>query len=234
MALNRPALIVAAGLLAYAAWRYASDATTDESAIDLTDESTGLGNDLLSGADEILTDATQTAAGFIDEWTGGMMKVSNMAKVPRSALGNPNVQAMLRVIRAGEGTADEAGYKRIFGGQLFESFADHPRIKVSKSGYTSTAAGAYQFLISSWDETKRIMGLPDFSPASQDLAAVGRIAARGALDDVIAGRFDVAIRKIAREWASMPGSPYGQPTISLDRARSIFASAGGDMSTAYA
>lgn len=228
------ALIAAAGLLAYAAWRYSQQ--TDDTGSDVLDIETGTdttgvdAGGLLTDAGDVLTGATQSAAGFIDEWTGGILKISSMSRVPRSVLGEPNVQAILRVIRAGEGTSDADGYRRIFGGQLFTSFADHPRVKVSKSGYTSTAAGAYQFLTSTWDETAKLMGLSDFSPASQDYAAIGRIAARGALDDVRAGRFDVAIRKIGREWASMPGSPYGQPTISLDRARNLYASAGGDFS----
>ncbi len=221
---NAP-LIGAAALLAYGGWLLYQQAQEDTT--DVVDTGTGEGGELLTTAEGVLTDTSQTAAQFVDNITGGILKVSAMASVPRSALAHPNVQAMLRVIRAGEGTADINGYRRLFGGKLFDSFADHPRIKVSASGYTSTAAGAYQALASSWDETKRIMQLPDFSPISQDLFALGRIAARGALDDVIAGRFDVAIKKIAREWASMPFSPYGQPTISLERARSIYAGAGG-------
>ena len=76
------------------------------------------------------------------------------------------------------------------------------------------------------------MGLRDFSPASQDLFAVGRIAARGALDDVLAGRFEKAIKKVANEWASMPFSPYGQPTISLSKAEGIYTDNGGYVATA--
>lgn len=229
--MKRPALIAAAGLLAYAAYKYSQDNTdtVETGSLDFTGGDS-LGNDLMTSAEGVLSDATQSAAGFIDEWTGGFMKISNMARVPRNALANANVQAVLRVIRAGEGTSDINGYRRIFGGQTFNDFADHPRVKVSKSGYVSTAAGAYQFLTSTWDETKRIMNLPDFSPASQDLGAVGRIAARGALDDVIAGRFDAAMKKISREWASLPYSPYGQPTISIEKARGLFASAGGAFS----
>jgi len=146
------------------------------------------------------------------------------------------VRALLRVIRAGEGTSGENGYRILFGGATFDSYADHPRQKITKplggKKITSTAAGAYQFLSSTWDETARIMGLGDFSPGNQDRAAVGRIAARGALEDTKAGRFDVAIQKIAREWASMPGSPYGQPVISLGRARALFADAGGTINQA--
>lgn len=173
------------------------------------------------------TEAVEEAAETLDEWTGGFMKLSEMAKVTAAHVANKNVQAFLRVIRRGEGTSDGAGYWRLFGGEQFTSFADHPRRLVVKGGYRSTAAGAYQFLESTWDETRRIMGLPDFGTASQDRAAVGRIAARGALGDVMAGRFEEAVRKCAKEWASLPFSPYGQPTISLDVARTVYASAGG-------
>lgn len=224
------ALIGAAGLLAYGAWlmlrnqQAQPDSETGGLLADGADE-------LLNGAEGIATDWGQGAAELIDSFTGGSLRISNMSKVTAADVAHTNVQAMLRVIRRGEGTADEAGYRRLFGGQLFTSYTDHPRVKVTKSGYNSTAAGAYQFLSSTWDETARLMGLPDFSPRSQDRGAVGRIAARGALEDVKAGRFDAALQKIAREWASMPGSPYGQPVISLNTARSTFAAAGG---TAYA
>ena len=226
------ALIAAAGALAYAAYRYSTDTTdtTDTASTD-TGGAFDMGG-ITADAGEILADTGQGAATFFDNITGGFMKVSAMSNVPRSALDNANVKAFLRVIRSGEGTADQGGYNRLFGGGTFSSFADHPRQIIKKSGYASSAAGAYQFITSSWDETKRVMGLVDFSPTSQDFAAIGRIAARGALDDVIAGRFDTALGKVAREWASMPGSPYGQPVISLATARNVYASNGG--STMYA
>jgi muramidase (phage lysozyme) len=174
-----------------------------------------------------LSAALNPALDFLDFATGGILKLSNMRTVTAADLGNKNVQAMLKVIRTGEGTADANGYRRIFGGQLFNSFADHPRVSVTKNGYTSTAAGAYQALISTWDETRSIMRLKDFSPASQDLFAVGRIAARGALDDIKAGRFTLAIQKISPEWASMPFSTHGQPVISMEKATQIYATNGG-------
>lgn len=223
--------IATAGLLAYGAWRMYQQSQADMAAQDATNWS-DTGGDILTTADGVLTDTGQTAAEFVDSITGGFMKVSNMSRVNPFDLNNSNVQALLRVIRTGEGTTGENGYRTLFGGGLFNGFADHPRITVKSSGYTSTAAGAYQFITSSWDETKRVMGLPDFSPRSQDLAALGRIAARGALEDAKAGNFEAAIKKIAREWASLPGSPYGQPVISWERARAIYASAGGSTMTA--
>jgi muramidase (phage lysozyme) len=149
-------------------------------------------------------------------------RLSNARKVDVSVLDNQNVKAFLQVIRKGEGTLGEVGYSTLFGGSKFVGFSDHPRQTVTRGRYTSTAAGAYQFLSSTWDETSRIMGLQDFSPASQDIAAVGRIAIRGALADVLAGRFESAVRKTAKEWASLPFSPYGQPTQSLAAARSFY------------
>lgn len=44
---------------------------------------------------------------------------------------------------------------------------------------------------------------------------------------MLAGRFEVAVTKCAGEWASLAGSPYGQPTISMDRAINLYAAAGG-------
>lgn len=218
--INRGALIGAAGLLALGAWyayRQGEPAAPG-------------GASWADGWVQEIQGAAESAA----ELFGGTMRLGEMRNVAPVMLGERNVQAVLRVIRAGEGTADEAGYRRIVGGSLFSSFADHPR--VIKSGtfangktWRSSAAGAYQFLASTWDETAGIMGLPDFSPASQDLGALGRIAARGALADVRAGRLDAALAKLGREWASLPGSPYGQPTISAARARAVYAAAGGSV-----
>lgn len=218
--MNRGALIGAAGLLAFGAWW----AWREQG------EEAGAGS-----VSEWVQDIGGQAVGAVRnavDWVGGDLRLSRMKDVRADMLANGNVQAMLRVIRTGEGTADAGGYRRLVGGGEFASFADHPR--TVKSGtfangktWRSSAAGAYQFIVSTWDETARLMGLTDFSPGSQDLAALGRIAARGALDDVMSGRFDVAIGKLAREWASLPGSPYGQPTISMQRARNVFADAGG-------
>lgn len=144
---------------------------------------------------------------------------------------NLNLFAFLCMLRHGEGTATMNGYRTMFGGDLFDSFDDHPRVKVRrKSGrkyITSTAAGAYQFLESTWDDCRLALGLKDFSPASQDAAARYLIYRRGALGDLIAGRFKTAVEKCNREWASLPGSPYGQPVVSTDKVLALYLSYGG-------
>jgi len=213
----RAAYIAAAAVAAAALW-YAMEAPQDDN--EQTDD--------VPADDDLL----ESAAQAVDEFTGGVMKISSMGRVTANDVANTNVQAFLRVIRRGEGTSDQAGYSRLFGGKQFEGFAGHPRIKVTAGGYTSTAAGAYQILAGTWDETRRVMGLTSFDPPSQDFAAVGLIAKRGALDDIKAGRFEMAVRKCAPEWASLPYSPYGQPVISMGVAYSTYAANGGSLEPA--
>lgn len=146
---------------------------------------------------------------------------------------NANLQAFLAMIRYAEGTSGANGYRTLFGGGLFTSFDDHPREAVTArlggSSITSTAAGAYQILERTWDDVRRVLSLPDFSPASQDRAAAFLIRRRGALADVYAGRFEEAVKKCNREWASLPGSPYGQPVKSLTDVRRVYVASGGQI-----
>lgn len=146
----------------------------------------------------------------------------------RAALSHPNVVAFLRVIRQGESSQDEAAYSIQYGGKHFAAPPwAHPREKVSAGRWTSTAAGAYQFLAGTWDGLVARYQFPDFSPGCQDMAAVALIHGRKALEDVQAGRFEAAIAKCGKEWASLPGSPYGQPVMTMDEAREVYERWGG-------
>lgn len=145
----------------------------------------------------------------------------------REVMAHPNVRAFLRVIRAGETSQGDEAYRMLFGGGLIDDLSAHPNRKVTQGSLTSTAAGAYQFLYSTWGECQRALGLADFGPDAQDLAACYLILRRGALDDVVAGRLQAAIAKCAKEWASLPGSPYGQPTRTMAQARKTYEQYGG-------
>jgi muramidase (phage lysozyme) len=146
-------------------------------------------------------------------------------------LDDPNVRAFLHTIRVGEGTSDPMGYRRHFGGTHFDSYAAHPNHVITAglghNRYSSSAAGAYQFLSKTWAECAAVLELRDFSPRNQDIAALFLIDRRRALDDVLAGRFEQAVAKCAREWASLPGSPYGQPTKTMAQALATYIEAGG-------
>jgi muramidase (phage lysozyme) len=148
-----------------------------------------------------------------------------------SLLDDGNVKAFLHTIRVGEGTADPMGYRRHFGGTHFDSYAAHPNHVITAglghNRYSSSAAGAYQFLSKTWAECAAVLELRDFSPRNQDIAALFLIDRRRALDDVLAGRFEQAVAKCAREWASLPGSPYGQPTKTMAQALATYIAAGG-------
>lgn len=110
------------------------------------------------------------------------------------------------------GRAEGADYNTIVGGGKFTDFRAHPRVigLTTKEG-TSTAAGKYQIVGSTYDEIAPKLGIRDFTPDSQDRIAIELIRRKGALEDVRSGNFDAAIGKLGNIWASLPSSPYSQP-----------------------
>ena len=140
-----------------------------------------------------------------------------------------NLRAFLLMIQYAEGTYGKDAYRTLYGGQLFTGFTDHPGIAITRSGLTSTAAGAYQILYRTWQSLQQTVRLDDFSPANQDRAAIELIRRRGALEDVLSGRLDAAITKCRKEWASLPGAGYGQGERSLASLVQVYQYAGGQM-----
>lgn len=114
----------------------------------------------------------------------------------KALLGEPHVQALMATIRDREGPQ----YNVIHGGQTFDDYSRHPKIKVDGS----TAAGAYQFNYPTWTERQKAFGLPDFTPQSQDLAAVDLLHDLGATDRLLSGDVNGAIFAAGRRWASVP------------------------------
>lgn len=161
-------------------------------------------------------------------------------------LADANLRAFLDTLAVAEGTAGigDNGYNVRFGRKLFSSYADHPRIAVQFRDLAgrllwTSAAGRYQFMaisplpsgattrVNTWDRLRDKLQLPDFSPASQDAAAIELIRERGALDDVRAGRFALAVDKCRRTWASLPASGHDQPEQPIERLAAAFTAAGG-------
>jgi muramidase (phage lysozyme) len=96
-----------------------------------------------------------------------------------------------------------------------QDLTGHPNILVQVGpGLKSTAFGRYQILAG----TAKSDGFTNFSPAGQDAAANTLMSNRGMVNAAIRGNIRQAIQKGGNEWASLPGSPYGQPTISMDSA----------------
>jgi muramidase (phage lysozyme) len=131
---------------------------------------------------------------------------------------NANVKAFLDVIAYAEGT--DSHYNYIFTHAVFSSYADHPRSIRCNGGLCSDAAGRYQFLSTTWDGVKYGAGVWDFSPESQDKGCIYLLKSIGVYNTIasISSRDDFARAAYgaAGTWASLPGSPYGQPTHSLD------------------
>ena len=138
-----------------------------------------------------------------------------------------NLSAFLFMIRSTEhvyprDVLNDAAYSIFYGGSKFSNFADHPVLTGEKKGIplpdhfctaaglkpgcVSTAAGAYQIIKGTWTRLKNKLNLPDFSPLSQDQAAVALLDEVGALDLIYAGDIEGAIKKASRIWASLPGS----------------------------
>ncbi len=111
---------------------------------------------------------------------------------------------------------------------LFSGYSDHPRKVIQlRPTLASSAAGRYQLLARYFDAYKRQLGLPDFSPASQDAIALQQIRERGALNYVDAGQVAQAIDLVKNIWASLPGAGYGQHENLFVELRAAFVDAGG-------
>lgn len=149
------------------------------------------------------------------------VKTSPYKPVPNAL--STNLTAFLSVISVSEGTFGDGdnGYNVLVGGQLFDSYADHPRIVVDlrdRQGNVvlrSTAAGRYQEKESTFDAYKARLHLPDFGPDSQDAIAIQLLKETGALPLINAGKIQSAIIAASSRWASFPNvagaSAYGQP-----------------------
>lgn len=148
-----------------------------------------------------------------------------------------NLSAFLSMLGFSEGTdngkqkTSDRGYDVIVGGSTFSGYADHPRklVDLPKLGIKSTGAGRYQILSKYYDHYKKQLGLPDFSPASQDKIAIQLIRECKAMDDIEAGRIASAIHKCCSRWASLPGAGYGQHEHKTDTLIAVYKKAGGTL-----
>lgn len=148
-----------------------------------------------------------------------------------------NVKAFAALLRELEANGD---YQVIAGGDHFQSYAEHPFVRewdrVKPLG--TTASGAYQMVRGTWMMARDALGLADFTPASQDAAALwilqykvpGQNAVAGegtgVLELVQAGRFDEAIERLRPEWESLDKMVKGRYRTTLDQARAYLVDQG--------
>jgi len=132
-------------------------------------------------------------------------------------LANPNVRAVLDTIAYAEGLWGKpgGGYDLGFNYRKISNMSKHPFHGNERTpGGGSSASGRYQAMGHTWAEAARNYGLKDFSPASQDVFAVAKLADRGILERIAAGKINDPFvrRQLGYEWASFEGNPYGQGT----------------------
>lgn len=134
---------------------------------------------------------------------------------------NANVNAYLNMLMDAEGTSRHANPYVVAGGgkvmiQDLSQAGGFPKWGFTQTDgkkNTSSAAGAFQFLNSTYDDLRRQgYEVNDFQPQTQRMAAIALLKQNGALPYIVNGDFDTAIRKSAGTWASLPGSPYAQKT----------------------
>ena len=135
-------------------------------------------------------------------------------------------KAFLHTIAVAEGTDSPNGYRTQYTGTQFSSFRDHPRqVKCSRrygKKLCSDAAGRYQFLSPTWDRFAKKLGIRDFTPANQNRVALELIREKGALQDVKAGRFEVAATKVAPVWPSLRRFGNGSLEKSMPKLKQVY------------
>ena len=155
---------------------------------------------------------------------------------------NANRKAFLNMIAYAEGAdpnhplSKDRGYDVIVTGsdgpEIFTDYRAHPFANGRKAKHItgslySSASGRYQFMRVHWAHYRDQLKLPDFGPESQDRWAIQLIRERGALPDIDAGHFRVAVGKVSNIWASLPGAGYGQPERKFTALETAYEASGG-------
>lgn len=151
------------------------------------------------------------------------------------AVDDKKVMAFLRLIRWAEGTDKRINpYAVVYAYEFtITDFSDHPfysshqwkggKLSASmcinagqKPGCVSTAAGAYQFIRTTWQNLKKRGNLPDFGNRSQDRAAIMLLKDCNSYNHILTGNIKQAILNAGNTWASLPGNTYGQNPKKID------------------
>lgn len=123
----------------------------------------------------------------------------------RNHLKSPQIRAFLDMLAVVEGTdANNDGRQEGFNVQMGGT-PDNQKTVMDLSRHSGNVAlGRYQAIPSTWREAAAALGLRDFTPESQDIFAVGKLMDRDMINDILNDRFEDAIDKGSKEWASLP------------------------------
>lgn len=126
--------------------------------------------------------------------------------------------ALLMTIRNSESSKGDKAYNMRYspkGAAFFNDFSKHPNIRESvpwrTDGKKSDAAGAYQFLSSTWNPIANKYGLSDFSPANQDKGAwilaqrdYKLKTGKDLQESLETGQIDKVFKALSSTWTSLP------------------------------
>ena len=132
-------------------------------------------------ADDILSSLyPSTVQGITPEGLASLYKntetpTENTEVQTTSASLPPYARGLLDTLASTESPGAQP-YHTLFGGQTVSDLSKHPGIATPipngpNKGKTSSAAGRYMFLEKTWEDQAKKLGLTDFSPENQDLAA---------------------------------------------------------------
>ena len=141
--------------------------------------------------------------------TGKANSFSNDVGMSNEELNLRAYMTLIRIAEAGN-TGNPLPYDAQYGGGKISNYKTHPNKLIKKWGNSSTAAGAYQFVFGTWNKLRIDLKLKDFSPMSQDKAAVEKIKERGGYDAVTTGNVENSNKKLKNEWSSLPGGVQQQ------------------------
>lgn len=117
------------------------------------------------------------------------------------------------------GSESDGSYNLLNGGKRFNDYTNHPFASTNKATGYGVAAGRYQFMPATWNAYKTKLGVPDFSPESQDkaawaLAQVDYKRNSGGKElqaELEKGNLDSVARGLNTTWTSLP---HGKETNS--------------------
>lgn len=151
-----------------------------------------------------VTDAVKETSIKISDGVDGM--VSSLTQQERLLT---FLETLMKSEHSNSDATSGSAFNRIVGsGGYFDDESKHPNKVgfIDKQGRKSTAAGAFQITGTTYNDIAPKLGVSDFSAQSQTEVATALIKRAGALDDVLAGRFEIAIDKLKNVWTSLPGN----------------------------
>ena len=129
--------------------------------------------------------------------------------------------ALGATIKFAEGThrMGEKSYNTGFGYSMFDDLSKHPDKLYKTGGKPTSAAGAYQFITTTWNRAASALDLKDFGPESQERAGEWLTQERGVQTQkpfTTVAELKDAFKKISPEWASIPDPDTGKSAYDGD------------------